>query len=249
MNIENPVNCWKIQTGEAVDNQQPSPENGKVQRLEHGCSYTQASGSAGHPVKDDDIVCSPEKSGAAKQGIWKLYKIINNKSNTIYYGITSRGLNERFNCHKSSAKSGRRTKLYSAIRKYGIDNFKIELVKEFDNKEDCCNAEIDIIKTSQNKLYNLAKGGEIGYSMSNDPRYNDWVLKLKEKRKDRKPALGMKHSETNKEKFSECGKLRWDIYGRYPEEVTTMSFKDAKIKYGISKTHYYRMRRLASDQS
>jgi len=59
----------------------------------------------------------------------------------------------------------------------------------------------------------------------------------------------MKHTEENKKFFGECGRLRWDKYGRYPAEVTAMSFKEANEKYGISKTHYYRMRRLHSEQS
>jgi hypothetical protein len=67
---------------------------------------------------------------------------------------------------------------------------------------------------------------------------------LKEKRKGRKPALGMKHTEDNKKKFGEFGKMRWDIYGRYPDDVINYSFNEAKEKYGISKTHYYRLRKL-----
>lgn len=177
--------------------------------------------------------------------MWKLYKIINTESSTVYYGITSRKLNERFNSHKYAANHGYKSYLYAAMRKYGIDKFKIELVKEYNSKEECCLAEQHIIETSQEKLYNLAKGGEVGYSMSNDPRYETWKEKLKEKRQGRKPALGMKHSEENKKFFSECNKRK---VPKYPNIDFSLGYMENNKLYGISRTHYYRMRQLFSEQ-
>ena len=56
----------------------------------------------------------------------------------------------------------------------------------------------------------------------------------------------MKHTEENKKKFGEFGKLRWDKYGRYPDTVVNLSFIEANKQHGISKTHYYRLRKLAN---
>lgn len=179
--------------------------------------------------------------------MYKLYKITTIKDFGVYYGITKYSLNIRFNQHKFVSKSGK-SYIANAMRKYGANSFSIHLVNTFNTLEECCKAEQEIIATSTEKLYNLASGGQTGYSMSKDPRCNSWKSKLKEQRQGRKPALGMKHSEENKKIFSTSIKKRWDKCGRYPKEVIQCGFTEANKKYGISKTHYYRMRHLHSEQ-
>lgn len=60
-----------------------------------------------------------------------VYKITNKLNNKGYIGITS-NLQKRWNQHKHQAKSkvGKNYPLYRAIRKYGIDNFKFEVIEE-----------------------------------------------------------------------------------------------------------------------
>jgi hypothetical protein len=65
---------------------------------------------------------------------------------------------------------------------------------------------------------------------------------LSQARQGRTPALGMKHSDENKRYFSECSKRREP---KYPKQVTEIPFKEASEKYGISKTHYYRLLKRA----
>lgn len=170
----------------------------------------------------------------------KLYEIRNSENDAVYVGVTRNSLIRRYGSHKHSAKTVH-TPLYCAMRKHGFDKFRIELVYEFETEGEMLKAEKDRIAFYRKigvKCYNVLDGGESYFPVK------DWEAHkavLREKRKGRKPALGMKHTEENKQLFSACGKARWDKYGRYPDDITSLSFKDAKEKYGISKTHYYRL--------
>ena len=164
----------------------------------------------------------------------------------MYIGITN-NLSRRFACHKSSARAGKKTPLYDCMRKYGIDSFLICLVKEFETLSEVQQAEIEAIayaRANNWKILNLADGGECGYVVPEE-RKAEWKANLSKARQGRKPALGMKHTDETKKLCGEYGKLRWDMYGRYPEEVIQYSFKEAKDKFGISKTHYYRLLKRA----
>ena len=133
------------------------------------------------------------------------------------------------------------------MNKYGFDNFIIEEINSFKNKEECCTFEIDTITFfRENNIpnYNLHSGGTLGYSMKEDDRYEEWKNKLSVKRQGRKPALGMKHTEDNKKLFSDVSKKYWDTQDVYDmNAICKLSFKEAKEQYGVSKTHYYRLKR------
>ena len=60
-----------------------------------------------------------------------VYKIINSVNNRIYVGITSQTLKVRFDWHIRDCKKGVRKKLYSAMRKIGIENFSIVHIEEY----------------------------------------------------------------------------------------------------------------------
>jgi len=180
--------------------------------------------------------------------MYQLYKLHNSESPAYYIGMTKQSLRARYAGHVYCANAGRKTKLYCAMRKYGASSFSMELISEFDSKNSCCDAEIAAISdaiSSGDSIYNLAKGGDGGYVVTDDKR-QVWIEKLKAARVGQKPALGMKHSAETKELCGAYGKLRWDIYGRYPVDVTKLSFPAARDKYGISKTHYYRLRKVES---
>ena len=175
--------------------------------------------------------------------MYQLYRIVNTKSGRSYIGMTKVGYKRRFTQHLSAAKRGVKSPLYDAIRKYGSSAFITQLIEEVDTKQECCEKEIALIAAEQN-LYNLASGGEGGFTISN---VEEWKQKLREKRKGRRPALGMKHTEENKRFFSECAKRRKLLY----DVALPGTFKEAHALYGISKTHYYRLvkRAKASDLS
>lgn len=176
-----------------------------------------------------------------------LYEIRNNVNNAVYVGITRSSLKQRWKSHLYSARSNKKSILYDAMRSIGEEHFYIIEIKSFDNEPDLLQAEKDLIKFHREfseKCYNILDGGEPYFPIK------DWEAhktKLRKARAGRKPALGMKHTEENKKIFSEFSKLRWDLYGRYPDNVITYSFKEASEKFGISKTHYYRLRKLAEN--
>lgn len=175
----------------------------------------------------------------------KLYEVRNTVNKSVYVGITRNSLGIRWAAHKSAAKRGKKSILYDAMRSFGIEVFSIHLIGEFESEEALLQAEKDLISYHRNSLeksYNILDGGTSYFPIKD---VELWKSKLRNARVGRKPALGMQHSEENKLKFSEAGKLRWDIYGRYPDEVTQLSFSDANKKHGISKTHYYRLRKQA----
>lgn len=159
-----------------------------------------------------------------------------------YYVGQSKDYDRRWKSHLWRAKSGKdRSPVYDWMRKYGADNFEMVLVAHFDNKEDADNLEVNLISSSDAGL-NLHPGGGGGYSMSSDPRHDDWKRNLSKARVGGQPALGMSHTDENKKLFGEFGRARWDKYGRYPEDVVELKFKEANAKYGISRTQYYRIK-------
>lgn len=61
-----------------------------------------------------------------------IYKISSFKTSEFYIGSTIQELKNRFKTHRSDAKLGKEKKLYDCMREHGIENFKIELVEEFE---------------------------------------------------------------------------------------------------------------------
>lgn len=175
-----------------------------------------------------------------------LYQIRNVVSGTRYYGITV-NVKQRWAVHKSAAKYERyKSPLCNAMQSYGIDAFVIEVLDEGPD-EQIAQKEIDLI-SSDPDCYNLHLGGHIGFDVTTKKpeEVEAWKEKLRKARAGRKPALGMKHTEDNKKLFGMHGKRRWDMHGRYPDDVLDYSFIEANKKFGISKTHYYRLRKAAT---
>lgn len=176
-----------------------------------------------------------------------LYLIVFNGTDAMYVGIT-RDLQLRKNSHYCCANTGVKTPLYDCIRKY--ETFTMCIVDEFDTWDAACLAEIDFIKEARENgwnLLNLADGGEGGFVVPED-KIESWKKKLSDKRKGRTPAAGMKHTKENKALFSRVSREYWNSQDTYDaEEVTSVPFKEAKVLFGISKTHYYRLKRSLSN--
>ena len=62
-----------------------------------------------------------------------IYKITNINTNKVYIGKTSRTIQERWKEHcKQFNQDALNRPLYNAMKKYGVDNFLIEVVEECD---------------------------------------------------------------------------------------------------------------------
>ena len=94
--------------------------------------------------------------------IGRIYKIKNNLNGKEYIGQTVYPLSYRFTNHISDAKNGRGYAIAAAIRKYGKENFSIELIEEC-SEELLNDLEIKYIKqynTYTPNGYNLTHGGD-----------------------------------------------------------------------------------------
>lgn len=84
-------------------------------------------------------------------------------SGKVYIGLTTQKLSYRQKCHKHLAlKTKKKNKFYSAIRKYGYDNIKWEIIYTTNNHKELLKKEQEFIKlyNSQINGYNITNGGE-----------------------------------------------------------------------------------------
>lgn len=95
--------------------------------------------------------------------IYYLYKITNNVNDKIYIGI-----HQTNNLDDNYMGSGKL--LNYAKKKYGIENFKKEILEFFNNEEDMVAREIEIITEeflNSNDTYNMMPGGRFGSAKRN----------------------------------------------------------------------------------
>lgn len=149
-----------------------------------------------------------------------IYKITNNINNKVYIGLTTCSLKYRWSKHITESKNIKNTKhLYKAMRKYGIENFSIEVIDTTDDFKELGKLERYYISVydSQNpdKGYNLTAGGESNQYDGN-PSANLTVKDIIEIRK--------KYNECNLS-LNECWKL-------YSDKISLSGFQ--KIWDGVT---------------
>lgn len=172
-----------------------------------------------------------------------LYRIDVCGTDQFYIGITN-DVERRKKSHQYRATKGYKTHLYDVIRKYGT--FELTVLEEFETRKQAGDAEKEMIKFFRDigaPIMNHAGGGDGGFVVTNT---DEWREKLCIAREGRKPAQGMQHSPENKKLFSEVSQAYWntqDTYDKYGEEILKPSHKEAKEKFGISTTHYYRLKK------
>lgn len=110
-----------------------------------------------------------------------IYLVTNLINQMKYVGQTTRTLKQRKSSHLSSSKKGSTYYLHRAIRKYGAENFKWEVIHNATSEEELNEKETYFIKeynTNSQVGYNLTEGG--------------------------RGIRGWKHSELTKEKIKQC---------------------------------------------
>jgi group I intron endonuclease len=147
----------------------------------------------------------------------KIYKITNKENGLIYIGCTVNSLEKRFGEHLSRCfTSEYKSKLYNSMKKYGQENFIIELVEE-------CN--LDVIYETEKKYIeqydsynnglNSTIGGEgcLGYTHSSEIR--------------------QKISENTKNGNSHKGKTYEELYGDKADEQREKRRLSVKQGWGV----------------
>ncbi|MBK8359350.1 MAG: GIY-YIG nuclease family protein [Comamonadaceae bacterium] len=70
-----------------------------------------------------------------------LYKLTS-PSGKSYIGITRGALQVRLNHHRFDSERGSLGKLHKAIRKYGFENFKVDVLNASNDPDELCELEI-----------------------------------------------------------------------------------------------------------
>ncbi len=92
----------------------------------------------------------------------KIYKITNVINGKMYIGKTERSIEERFRQHRKNTKKEdcKNRPLYRAMNKYGIENFKTELIEETGKPEEREKYWIKYYNTYGEAGYNVTLGGD-----------------------------------------------------------------------------------------
>ena len=129
-----------------------------------------------------------------------------------YIGVTSVGIEKRISDHISASKS-KDTKLYRAIRKYGISNLEVEYLGQVQSKDEAVSVEKAFIEMydSRKNGYNSTDGGEgvKGYVFTEADRI---TISESQKRRYENP----KEVERARNRF-----MNWR--SRNPEQVSQMN--------------------------
>jgi hypothetical protein len=107
-----------------------------------------------------------ENGDAVSYGCYLLYEIVNLVNGKTYVGLTVQSLKTRYEGHVFCSKT-LNYPLYSAMRKYGLKNFEIRLIRDDARSgHDLQTQEIKEIarrnSTNRNVGYNLHPGGQLG---------------------------------------------------------------------------------------
>jgi group I intron endonuclease len=92
-----------------------------------------------------------------------IYKITNLINGKLYIGLSRNTAEHRFKGHLYSIKGNSKTYLSKAIRKYGVENFKVETICKCNKIESLKVLEKYYIKKFKSKYpngYNLTDGGD-----------------------------------------------------------------------------------------
>ena len=130
-----------------------------------------------------------------------IYKITNKANGKVYIGQTTKTLAERKQGHHLSAFSGmRKTKIYTAMRKYGWENFEFEELDTASSQDELDELEQHYIR-EYNAIedgYNLSIGGGGANAMLSPQvkKHHDNVMKTEEVRSKISKSM-RKYKEVN----------------------------------------------------
>ena len=146
----------------------------------------------------------------------RIYRITNRLTGDFYIGQTYQEIARRWSNHQADVRRGSSTHFHRAIRKYGAENFSVELVEETDAPNEREQHWIAELKPH----YNMDEGGKNG------------LRSPETRRKISESQIGRKLSAATKRLISEKAKLRTGtknpFYGKNHSEETRRKIAEAQ---------------------
>lgn len=108
--------------------------------------------------------------------LYMVYLVTNLVNGKQYVGITN-DLHTRWRAHRKATRDG----LGLAIRKYGVENFTVEVIAKTPSRKRVLELEVEFIKargTLSPKGYNLTTGGEAGRVVTEESRRKQSLSKM-----------------------------------------------------------------------
>ena len=166
-----------------------------------------------------------------------IYIITNLVNGNRYIGKTSKTIEERWYCHCKCAEYGQQTYLYKAMRKYGIDQFKIDYLCDGLDDEEV------IMIEAHNPEYNMTRGGT-GGDTSTSPNYIQAMKKLDRRGSNNpmygrrgidNPNYGKKHGPNTKLSESKKKTIRCSNGNIFKGFQSLFDFYNVKSYYSLRK--------------
>lgn len=140
--------------------------------------------------------------------------MLNKVNGKQYIGITLHSLKRRWNNHKAAANGSSQVALHKAIRKYGVENFSIQIVGRAKTVKGLNEIEIELIRFFNcrgSRGYNMTNGGDGTHGMTHSQSTRDKIslagkgrkMSDETKRKLSVAHTGKKLSEEHKKKLSQ----------------------------------------------
>jgi group I intron endonuclease len=129
-----------------------------------------------------------------------VYKIVNKVNLDFYIGKTIKDVNSRFKQHCLLSASGSDTHLHRAIRKYGQDNFQVEII-EYKTSDLLNEGEMRWI-SYLSPPYNMTKGGDGGDTSLSENYKRYMNVRSEMVSGELNPFYGKRHTEETKQKIS-----------------------------------------------
>lgn len=129
-----------------------------------------------------------------------IYVVTNKLNGHQYVGLTTKTVAHRWSEHKTSAVMGRKTYLYSALRKYGPEVFEVQEYFAAFKVEELSSIERVVIQDLR-PAYNQTNGGEHTRGKKHSPEVIERI---------RAKNTGKKRTDKHKELQRQISRERWD---------------------------------------
>jgi len=167
-----------------------------------------------------------------------IYKVTNLLNGKIYIGL-----------HKTDfiddGYMGSGKLIKAAIAKYGIDNFKKEIIEIFDNEDDMILREQELVTAEfiqDENNYNIMPGGKFGSKERNNLSFKGNTHSLEAIEKIRRASYGRRHTEETRKKmsennFSKTDPLRQKEHAKRAGSYSKSDEHKQKISEALKKVH------------